>query len=215
MRLARLSRSLRIGIAVGAAIGLLGFGVGATIASIPASGGTINACYSTTTGALRVIDYPRHHCSSGERFLRWNQTQVAGAVALLALQGTGCSSIGAAGRVYLDVAQGTGVVTITCKTVLKVQSSLTLSSIDLYTGPNGQPTTQLARECLDATSCAATMPYGLTAARVTLAADTDFYYTCPGSIRQGATPDVTRTLYQATCDGISMSSDRTVLVAPY
>lgn len=43
-------------------------------ATIPAPGGVINGCYRNATGALRVIDYPTHHCGIGETFLRWNQT---------------------------------------------------------------------------------------------------------------------------------------------
>lgn len=205
----RVLSGTRAGIVIGAAIALLGLGVGAAVASIPASAGTINACYSTTTGALRVIDYPSHHCGSGERFLRWNQTNVAGAVPLLALQGTPCSSIGAEGKVYLDVAPSTGVVTLACKVLLKVQSSLTLSKIDLIAGTSGQP----ARECNNATSCSVPLPYLLPSAQVALKATSAFRYTCPGAGTQQAYTDVTRTMFQGTCTGILMDADRTVVVS--
>jgi len=191
---------------IGAAIGLLGFGVGATLASIPASAGTINACYSTTTGALRVIDYPSHHCTSGERFLRWNQTSAAGAVPLLALEGTACSAIGGQGTVYVDVTQGTGAVTMTCKTLLSVHSAVTLTTIDLSAGPT------LTQECANAKTCQLLAPYGTTSAQVTITSVADFSYTCPGARTAPGTPDVTRTHYLGVCLGIAMTGDRAVVV---
>jgi hypothetical protein len=206
----RVSGGLRAGVVIGAAIALLGFGVGATVASIPASAGTINACYSTATGALRVIDYPSHHCASGERLLRWNQASTAGAVPLLALQGTACSAVGAEGEVYVDVAQGTGAVTFTCKTLLSVQSTVKLATIDLLAYPSGQPP---ARECLNATSCSVPLPYGWTSAQVIMTADTDFLYTCPGALAEPGNPNVTRTIFHASCSGITMGNDQTVAVA--
>ncbi len=205
----RVPGGVKAGIVIGAAIAMLGVAVGAAVASIPASAGTINACYSTTTGALRVIDYPSHHCGSGERFLRWNQTSVAGAVPLLAVQGTSCSSIGAQGKVYLDVAPSTGVVTLACKVLLKVQSSLTLSKVDLYAGISGQP----ARECDNTTGCSVALPYLLPSAQVALKATSAFRYTCPGAGTQQSYADVTRTVFQGTCTGILMNADRTVVVA--
>ncbi len=169
----------------------------------------INGCYSTRTGALRVIDYPSHHCASGEKFLRWNQTSAAGAVPLLALQGTACSSIGAQGTLSLAVDAGTGAVTLVCKTLLKVQSAVRLSTIDIFTNSTGAR----AVECVNATACSIRLAYGSAGVRVTIGSASNFYYTCPGgTIAQGATPDVTRTLFQATCSGIAMTSDRTVAV---
>ena len=201
---------LKAGLVIGTTIALLGIGVGVTMASIPASGGTINACYSTATGALRVIDYPSHHCGSGERLLRWNQTTVAGAVPLLAMQGTACSSIGAAGKLTLGVDPGTGQVTFTCKTQLTVKGGVMLAKIDILAGPSGPP----AQECLNAMSCSVSLPYGLTDAQVNISAATAFTYTCPGGIfPESAYTDVTRTIYLASCTGISTNTDQTVLVA--
>jgi hypothetical protein len=51
------------------------FAVGGSVvlAAIPSGGGVIHACYGKTTGAMRVIDYPRVHCASSERLLSWTQ----------------------------------------------------------------------------------------------------------------------------------------------
>jgi hypothetical protein len=203
----RLPGGLKIGIVIVAAIGLLGFGAGATLASIPASAGTINACYSTATGALRVIDYPSHHCTRGERLLRWNQTSAAGSVPLLALEGTACSAIGGQGTVYVDVTAGTGAVTITCKTLLSVHSAVTLTTIDLSAGPS------LTSACSNATSCSLLVPYGTTSGQVTITSTADFLYTCPGARAAPGTPDVTRTHYLGVCLGITMTGDQVVVVS--
>jgi hypothetical protein len=112
----RLPSGLKAGIVIGAAIGLLGFGVSATVASIPASAGAINACYSTTTGALRVIDYPSHHCVRGERLLRWFQGSPPSSVSpIAALQGSACVVSGVNGTLAVDVNSATGVVTMKCE----------------------------------------------------------------------------------------------------
>jgi hypothetical protein len=89
-----------------------------TTASIPAGGGAINACYSTTTGALRVIDYPSHRCVHGERFLRWYQGSAPSIVSpLAAMQGSACVVSGANGTLAVDVNATTGAVTIQCKAI--------------------------------------------------------------------------------------------------
>jgi hypothetical protein len=202
---------LRAGIAVGAAIALLGIVFGVTVASIPASGGTISACYKITSGALRVIDYPSHHCVSGERMLRWNQS--SGPAPLSALVGMPCSGVGAGGTLYLDVTPETGVVTLTCKTLLKVQSAVKLSLIVLTVGPPGQA--QVTRQCENATSCSLTVPFGSTSAQITMNGPTDFSYTCPGSTLSTGVPDATRTNFFGTCPALTMNADRTLVVTKF
>jgi hypothetical protein len=48
-------------------------------ASIPDTHGVIHGCYSTKTGALRVINSDSTHCKSGERSMTWNQRGPTGA----------------------------------------------------------------------------------------------------------------------------------------
>ncbi len=52
-----------------AAAATVAIGSSVVLAAIPTSGGTIYACYSKTTGALRVINYPAVRCTSSERIL--------------------------------------------------------------------------------------------------------------------------------------------------
>jgi hypothetical protein len=65
-------RSRRVIIAGVAASAVAAGGI--AYASIPASTGVISGCYSTSTGALRVIDTATTtSCNSGESSLNWNQ----------------------------------------------------------------------------------------------------------------------------------------------
>jgi type VI secretion system secreted protein Hcp len=65
-------------VAVATAI-LIVAGGAAAVASIPDSEGVIRACYSTRTGAVRVIDGEAGAtCQRGERALDWNQRGPAG-----------------------------------------------------------------------------------------------------------------------------------------
>ena len=60
---------------------VLGVCVAAATGAIPGSDGTINACYATASGQLRVIDTeatPPQVCNSKERQLSWNQRGPAG-----------------------------------------------------------------------------------------------------------------------------------------
>src|SRR5438309_694827 len=67
---------------VGALIALGGI----AYATIPDLSGLISACYSSTSGALRVIDSAAK-CSAAERALSWNQTGPAGAQGPQGLKG--------------------------------------------------------------------------------------------------------------------------------
>lgn len=57
---------------IAALVGLIA--VGAGVASIPDSDGTISACYLKTTGALRVIDVDVQSCRATEESIDWSQT---------------------------------------------------------------------------------------------------------------------------------------------
>jgi type VI secretion system secreted protein Hcp len=76
-----MSRRRALKIALPAALAL-GAGTAVAIAAIPASDGTIHACYSTTgavTGAVRIVDEGQT-CATGEQTLTWSQTGPAGPV---------------------------------------------------------------------------------------------------------------------------------------
>jgi type VI secretion system secreted protein Hcp len=74
-----MSRRRAMKIALPAALAL-GAGTAVAIAAIPASDGTIHACYSTTgtpTGAARIVD-ETDTCAASEKALTWNQTGPTG-----------------------------------------------------------------------------------------------------------------------------------------
>lgn len=74
-----MSRRRALKIALPAALAL-GAGTAVAIAAIPASDGTIHACYSTTgtpTGAARIVDETAT-CATNEKALTWNQTGPTG-----------------------------------------------------------------------------------------------------------------------------------------
>jgi len=62
-----------------AVVGLAGLGlaVGVAYGAIPDATGVIHGCYSTSKGALRVIDSGAR-CANGEAALNWNQTGPSG-----------------------------------------------------------------------------------------------------------------------------------------
>jgi type VI secretion system secreted protein Hcp len=74
-----MSRRRALKIALPAALAL-GAGTAVAIAAIPASDGTIHACYSTTgtpTGAARIVE-ETDTCATTEKALTWNQTGPTG-----------------------------------------------------------------------------------------------------------------------------------------
>jgi hypothetical protein len=207
-RTRRLGGGTRAGIALGTAIALVGFAIGVSVASIPASNGAINSCYSTRTGALRVIDYPSKKCGSGERFLRWNQT---GPSSVAALRGTPCTAgAGTAGTTAVTVSATDGTISMQCRTVLSVAGSVTLDRIDLAHSPGGAP---LVKECAVASSCAASYPLGSTTAYVHLIFTAPFGYTCPGG---ASTRSIAFTAQQqhGECHNVVMTTNRAVVVTP-
>jgi type VI secretion system secreted protein Hcp len=74
-----MNRRRAMKIALPAALAL-GAGTAVAIAAIPASDGTIHACYATTgtvTGAVRIVDEGQT-CATGEQTLTWSQTGPTG-----------------------------------------------------------------------------------------------------------------------------------------
>jgi type VI secretion system secreted protein Hcp len=79
MRLTFPKRAMRIALPTLAA---LGAGAAVGVAAIPSADGTIHACITDATGAIRIIDAeanPAPTCGQGESALNWNQRGPAGA----------------------------------------------------------------------------------------------------------------------------------------
>jgi hypothetical protein len=62
--------------------------VGVATATIPDSGGVINACYKSKKGAVRVIDAPSVSCVTGETQLWWKTSGPQGPQGAPGAQGT-------------------------------------------------------------------------------------------------------------------------------
>jgi type VI secretion system secreted protein Hcp len=96
-----MSRRRALKIALPAALAL-GAGTAVAIAAIPASDGTIHACYSTTapsgtaTGAVRIVDEGQA-CATGEQTLTWSQTGPTGPSGPAGPSGDSGSSTGSFG----------------------------------------------------------------------------------------------------------------------
>src|SRR5947207_13386670 len=58
--------------------GILALAAGVAYATIPDSNGVIAACYSRTSGSLRVIDSSSQACSATENPITWNHTGPTG-----------------------------------------------------------------------------------------------------------------------------------------
>jgi hypothetical protein len=207
--MARLHRpsGLKAGIAIGAALALVGVLFGVAVASIPSSTGVISACYSTSTGALRVIDAPSKHCVSGERALSWNKN--APAPVIPSLGDLSCSPTPViTGTLFTEVDPVTGVVTLKCFTALKVTSNVVLSRIVLQssTSPDAQ------QDCLDSKVCSFALPPGTTDADALIYSSVPFHITCPGAAVQGSFFDTTHTINIGRCQNVKMTSSKTVVV---
>ena len=199
---------LKAGIAIGTAIALVGFLFGIAVASIPSSSGVISACYSTRTGALRVIDAPSKHCVSGERALSWNKT--APAPPALAVGDLACSPTPViTGTLYTDVDPVTGVVTLRCFTTLKVSSNVVLSQIFLQV--SSDPSAH--HDCTNAKVCSFALPPGTTDADAMVYSTVPFHITCPGMAVQGSFFDASHTINVGRCQNVKMTSSKTVLVS--
>ena len=55
----------------------LALGVGSAIAAIP-DHGTYYACFTKSTGVIKVINYPKVQCATGQQLIKWNAKGPAG-----------------------------------------------------------------------------------------------------------------------------------------
>jgi hypothetical protein len=84
--IAKLRRRLTYGNVMATVAVFIALG-GVAVASIPGPGGVIKACYSKSTGTLRVIDSKKSCSKKRERTLRWNQQGVRGLQGIPGAQG--------------------------------------------------------------------------------------------------------------------------------
>ena len=198
---------LKAGIALGVAIGLVGFLFGVAVGSIPSSSGVITACYSKTNGALRVIDAPSRHCVSGEHSLTWSKN--APAPATLAVGELTCSPTPViTGTLYTDVDPVTGVVTLRCFTTLKVSSNVVLTEILLQS--SSSPGSH--QDCMNTKVCSFALPPGTTDADALIYSPVPFHITCPGAAIQGSFFDASHTINVGRCQNVKMTSSKTVVI---
>ncbi len=207
--MARLHRptGFKAGIAIGAALALCGVLFGVTVASIPSSAGVINACYSTKTGALRVIDAPGKHCVTGERPLSWTKSVPASAVST-PLGGLPCAlTPDITGTLNAAIDPSTGLVTLRClATTLSVVSNVALTRIELQT-----PLHPIPHVCLNAKTCSLSLPPGSVASAI-IYASVPFHITCPGAVTQGSGFDTTHTINWNQCLNVTLTSSETVTI---
>ena len=207
--MARLQRpgGFKAGIAIGTAIALLGFLFGVAVASIPSSTGVISACYSTTTGSLRVIDSPSKHCVSGERSLSWNKN--APAPATPPVVDLACTPVpGVTGSITTSVEPVTGLVTLRCSLTLKISSTIVLSQVSIQ----GNAVGDAPRTCSNTKVCSVAFSPETTQAEVLMYATVAFHYTCPGASVAASFFDTAHALNVGRCQSVFMTSNRTVLV---
>jgi hypothetical protein len=57
---------------------VLALGAGTVYAAIPDGSGTYYACLTKSSGVVRLINYPKVKCATGERFIKWSQQGPAG-----------------------------------------------------------------------------------------------------------------------------------------
>ena len=51
----------------------LALGAGTVSAAIPNGSGTYYACLTKSSGVVRLINYPKVKCATGERLIKWSQ----------------------------------------------------------------------------------------------------------------------------------------------
>jgi len=66
-------RTVRVAVVIAVTLALVGVATSAALAAIPSPDGSINGCYVTKTGVLRIIDPAVGSCVKGELPLKWQQ----------------------------------------------------------------------------------------------------------------------------------------------
>jgi hypothetical protein len=66
---------------------VLALGAGTVYAAIPNGGGTYYACLTKSSGVVRLVNYPKVKCATGERFIKWSQQGPTGPAGAQGVQG--------------------------------------------------------------------------------------------------------------------------------
>ena len=66
---------------------VLALGAGTVYAAIPNGSGTYYACLTKSSGVVRLINYPKVKCATGERFIKWSQQGPVGPAGPVGPQG--------------------------------------------------------------------------------------------------------------------------------
>ena len=66
---------------------VLALGAGTVYAAIPNGSGTYYACLTKSSGVVRLINYPKVKCATGERFIKWSHQGPAGPQGVQGVQG--------------------------------------------------------------------------------------------------------------------------------
>src|SRR4051794_5393576 len=109
------------------------------VAAIPAASGTINACFATKTGAIRVVDSAKPKCKKGEKAIGWNQKGPTGASGVAGVAGApgGPGAQGAKGETGAQGSKGeTGE-----QGIQGIQGGQGLPGTPGTNGTNGSPDT--------------------------------------------------------------------------
>jgi hypothetical protein len=69
------------------AVALVAPGLDPVAGAIPNKNGTYSACLTKSTGALKVINYPKVKCATGQRLIKWNAKGPAGPAGPAGAQG--------------------------------------------------------------------------------------------------------------------------------
>ena len=57
---------------------VLALGAGTVYAAIPNGSGTYYACFTKSTGVIKLINYPKVQCATGQQLIKWNAKGPAG-----------------------------------------------------------------------------------------------------------------------------------------
>ncbi len=153
-------------LAIGA---LLVIGGSIAVAAIPNGNGSVYACYSKTTGAMRVVDYPAARCTSAERMVALASATVAARHISANFLGTVNGVV--TGMVYLEViaapngALRSGVYTQTAvggsDFWVGNRTQMTIDTLRWFTAPSGAPGAEITGwECVLAKGVADPNPIG-------------------------------------------------------
>ncbi len=147
---------------------LFAIGGSVALAAIPSSNGAVYVCYTKTTGAMRVVDYPAARCASTERMVALASATVAERHISANFLATGRALTG---MVYLEVtaapngALRSGIYTQTAVAGSDFwvgnRTQMTIETLRWFTAPSGAPGAEVTGwECVLAKGATDPNPLG-------------------------------------------------------